>query len=134
MIAREAIMRLISALVFTFLFASWISAQSEARTMVKFIGRNIVFPVITYQRDCPLKIEKFLVVENNKGRYETEYAVRNIGRKSIKAYRIARWFSDDTGFLGYGPLPPGNKLIRPGSVVDTTRGLQIVFDTNASRS
>jgi hypothetical protein len=126
-------MKLIFNILFLLLLLTNINAQISERTKVKLVGRDIIFPVIAYQENCPLKILKFMVVENYNGRYKTEYAIKNVGKKSIKAYRIAQQYNDwSHGFFGYGELPANKALFTPGTIVDTTGNLQIVSDLKAS--
>jgi hypothetical protein len=58
--------------------------------------------------------------------FQTEYKIRNNSAKNIESYRIARWYSDNTGFLQYGMLPNGGKLFRPQMSVDTSFAKKIV--------
>ena len=84
-----------------------------------------VLPVVVAQADCPLVIEKFFPVKDSAGRVHTEYGVRNTGSKVIKSYRIARWYSDNTGFLQYGVMPSGSSSLKPNASIETSTGKRL---------
>jgi hypothetical protein len=68
-----------------------------------------VLSSVLYQEGSPLKIESVQSVLEAK-RLNTYYSVRNTGLKPIKYYRIAHWFSDNTGYVLPGAMPSTDVL------------------------
>lgn len=88
---------------------------------LSLVSSNDVIPVVVFQEDCPLRVEAFFALKDVSGRISLEYSVRNIGIKPIKSYRIARWYSDNSGFREYGIMPP-ERLLKIGNSVSTVTG------------
>src|ERR1044072_9804332 len=81
-----------------------------------------VLPVIVAQPDCPLQIEKAIVVRYLPGYISELYQVRNIGTKQVKHYYLARWYSDGTGFVGSGVMTQTNRYLQPGQATEFPNG------------
>lgn len=109
-----------------FLLSQSVVAQSENPAVFYLVPKSEVLPVVVAQEDCPLTVESFLIVRNNQGMIQTEYKIRNNSTKDIESYRIARWYSDNTGFLEYGMMSKREKLFRPQMSVDTSLAKKIV--------
>lgn len=102
----------------TFSLQVFAAAQTPSTDTVSVVPMNEVLPVIVAQSNCPLIIERFIVVRHQDGTIRTEYRIRNKGKKVVKYYRIARWYSDNTGFVQYGAMPK-QKPFRSNTFVDT---------------
>jgi len=69
-------------------------------------------------------VDNFVVEKDANGKIRTSYLVRNQGKKRITAYTVARWYSDNTGFLGAGLLPNGKTTIGPGKTAGTLKSIE----------
>ena len=104
-------MRLLSAFSCMLLFGS--VAASQSLKGCELVPSSEILPVIVVQNDSPLKVINYVVARNEAGRIVTFYTVRNTGLRNIKSYRIARWFSDNTGFIGNGIMPTNTRFLVP---------------------
>lgn len=110
-------------LVSLFILALGVAVFPQSQTngdTYYLLPKTYVLPVVVVQNDCPIIIERFFPVADSQGKIHTEYRVRNTGTKAVKSYRIARWYSDNTGFLQYGAMPSGAKVLQPNSLIDTS--------------
>jgi hypothetical protein len=119
--------RFISSTLVTILVAFGVNAQTLTESgRYESVSKQLVLPVAVVQNDCPLVVEQFFVVRDDKGKYQTEYKVRNNSSKAIRAYRIARLYSDNTGFMGYGAMPHAGRILKPKMSVDTFTSKRIL--------
>ena len=89
---------------------------------------DIILPVILSQPDCPLQIERVLIVKFLDGRGEELYQVRNRGTQPIRSYTLAEWNSANNGYTTDWPTQPTNDLLLPGrSVPQNSFGQQLEF-------
>ncbi len=100
--------------------SSFAYTQNSLENAYTVIPLNEVLPVIVFQDDSPIKIEKYIVAQNKNGAIETFYTARNTSSKTVKQYTIARWFSDNTGFVGQGILQKGENYLLPNTFVENT--------------
>lgn len=77
-----------------------------------------VLATIVYQQSSPLRIEQFVVVKTNSGKFDSFYTIRNIGDKPVRYYKVARWYSDNSGYVGDGIMPT-NEVLRPKQSIST---------------
>lgn len=71
---------------------------------------------IQYQPLSPLKIEKAQVFIDD-GQSHLFYVVRNVSKKPVRGYTIARWYSDNTGSVTSGAMPGSRGSLMPGQQV-----------------
>ncbi len=95
-------------------------AQDKSESIYPPVAESIL-PTIIVQNDSPLKVESFGVEYGDYGEIQTYYSVRNVSDKPVAAYRVARWFSNNSGFVGPGTLPDKAKFLRPGEVAGRSR-------------
>jgi len=113
------------------LMCGFTSAQNDDNKIEVF-PLSYVMPVIVSQPDCPIQIEKFIVGKDSSGRVRTFYKVHNNSEKTIKSYMIARWYSDNAGYIGYGEMPADNSLFMPKQKTGTITG-KVFFKTNHNK-
>lgn len=92
-----------------------------------------VLPTIVYQEESPLRIERFVVAKSNAGRFSSFYTVRNIGKKEIRYYKIARLYSDNTGYIGDGIMPKSGRL-KPQQSISTIPRMRLTPDASSQSS
>jgi hypothetical protein len=87
-----------------------VAVYGQARRNAADKGRDVLSMIVA-QPDSPIRIDNFGV--DNTGAGKDTYSLTNTSNKSIRSYRIARYFDDGTGFLGRGALPSSGVLL-PG--------------------
>ncbi|MBF2020141.1 MAG: hypothetical protein IGR93_08575 [Hydrococcus sp. C42_A2020_068] len=92
-----------------------------------------ILPTIVYQEESPLRIEKFVVAKSKTGNFRSFYTVRNIGKKEIRYYKVARWYSDNTGYIGDGIMPKSGRL-KPQQLIGTMPKMQMIPDASSQSS
>lgn len=113
--------------VLTILVACGAFAQAQtANGRYEFVSNQLVLPVVVVQNDSPLVVEQFFVVRDEERKFQTEYKLRNKSSKAIRAYRIAVWYSDNTGYLGYGIMPNGGRVLKAKTTIDTFTSKRIL--------
>lgn len=92
-----------------------------------------ILPTIVYQEESPLRIERFVVARSNAGNFSSFYTVRNIGKKEIRYYKIARLYSDNTGYIGDGIMPKSGRL-KPQQSISTIPKMRLTADASSQSS
>src|SRR6266545_848441 len=65
-------------------------SPADDRQKAVVLPRSYALPVVVYQPDCPLRIEKFSLVDAVEGGGESaNFEFRNIGAKPIQSYTIS---------------------------------------------
>lgn len=105
-----------------FLFCQAIFAQKPCTPVNDNISPNEILPVIVFQQDSPIKIDNFFVTKDACKLIETDYQVSNISDKSVTSYQIARWYSDNTGYIGEGVMPENGIALKPQQSIKTYSG------------
>lgn len=103
------------------LFLAGISeVEGQIAQNAEFFGApsTEILSTIVYQERSPLRIEKFVVVKTDVGKFNSFYTIRNTGDKEIRYYKIARWYSDNSGYVGDGIMPK-NEVLRPQQSIST---------------
>ncbi|MCW5962274.1 MAG: hypothetical protein KIS76_19090 [Pyrinomonadaceae bacterium] len=105
------------SLIFVIVFlAVGISAQSRSQQLSKVgpeVAENFV-AVIVPQFDSPLRIDSATAVTLDDGSVDVVHSVRNVGKKSIAGYTIARWFSSNTGTVLPEDIRTPTGVLLPG--------------------
>ena len=109
-------MKILASIISLTLFCILGYGQTKSETMQGSVYIKEVLPVIVAQDNCPITIEKVIVFRDFGGKIESSYLVRNTGDKDIKSYKIARWYSDNTGFVGYGVMPSNATVLKPNQI------------------
>ena len=91
-------------------FFSTTAAQNGSGKNVVALADDVISVVVS-QPNCPIRIDEARIVKQADGKYAFSYRIQNIGAKTIKDYGIARWYSDNTGFVGQGH---SKGILRPG--------------------
>lgn len=102
-------------MIWSICLASVVAVNAQKATRVPV---DEVLPMMAAQDDSPLTIERFAVVIGPNAQYDWIYRVRNVSSKSVKSYRLAHFFDNGSGFMGYGVMPP-NKLLLAGESTGT---------------
>jgi hypothetical protein len=105
-----------------FLFCQSIFAQKPCTPINDNISPNEILPVIVFQQDSPIKIDNFFVTKDACKLIKTDYQVSNISDKSVASYQIARWYSDNTGYIGEGIMPESGNALNPKQSIKTYSG------------
>jgi hypothetical protein len=93
-----------------FLAISNVSGQLTESEQYSRLPSVEVLPTVVFQEKTPLRIESFVVLEASSGRIQTFYSVKNVGAKDIRYYKVARWFSDNTGTVMNAMIPKNGLL------------------------
>ena len=113
------------------IMCSFVKSQNNEST-IEVIPLSYVMPVIVSQPNCPIQVEKFIVGKESSGKIKTFYKIYNTSEKAVKSYKIARWYSDNTGFIGYGALPIDNAMLMPKQKIETFSDRLLVY-TNSDK-
>jgi len=111
-----------SMLVVAFACLCFTNGFAQARELAPSFSEIEIPSFILNQPLSPLRIEKAQVAKVG-GKSSLFYVVRNVGKKPIKGYTIARWYSDNTGSVMTGAMP-ANHLLAPGE--DITFGEAVI--------
>jgi len=69
----------------------------DARKTAVVVPADVGLAVVVSQPESPLKIEEAEILRYFSGGYGPSYRLRNSGRKTIVAYTIAKWNSNNSG-------------------------------------
>jgi len=94
-------------------------AQSETSVSARFVNipRQIGFPVIAFQPDCPLQFEKITLLKGVDKGSEIRFQLRNRGVKPIQRATFAVWNSAGGGSTGDWSGKTTSQLVMPGQLV-----------------
>jgi hypothetical protein len=120
--------KIILFLVFLLVGYSDLSGQTPEKHRSEVFAELKEFPLVVYQEQSPLRVDRFLIVRDDDGELRTYYTVMNVGTKAIRNYRFARWYSNNAGFVGYGVMPVGG-LLKTGESVSSMPGRTVKFPT-----
>ncbi len=98
-------------------------SPADDRQKAVVLPRSYALPVVVYQPDCPLRIEKFSLVDAVEGGGESaNFEFRNIGAKPIQSYTISWVTTGGAGEqLNYVAKTPGER-INPGETLPNIKG------------
>jgi len=94
-------------------------AQSEISTKARFVSipREVAFPVVAFQPDCPLQFENVILLARPEGGGDPSFRLRNRGIKPIQAATFAMWTSAGGGSTGNWSGKTTSQLVMPGQLV-----------------
>jgi hypothetical protein len=111
-----------------------VSGQEANKERIVIVPPSYVLPTVVSQADCPVQIERAVVVKHLTGKVDTLYLVRNTGTKPIRTYTIARWYSDGTGVARRGVMPPEGEFLQPGQTAGSFEAHTEIVPLTASLS
>jgi hypothetical protein len=94
--------------------------ELKVRPKAVVVPGDIYLPTIVAQPDCPLQIEKAVIAKMLDGTQREFFQARNVGKKPIVFFQVAKWYSDNAGLNAIWPYKRSQVSVPPGAMAPST--------------